>query len=140
VEGELDVAEGSAKKPRIRKSAPTMREKAEEARVKSEKEKPQRLSKARSKAAQPLSKVKLPDNNFGKAVRKVGRAIKRVLSFLVPRYFVNAWRELRLVTWPGRKETWRLTGAVFIFAAVFGALVAGVDKVLDVVFKHLVLK
>ncbi len=70
----------------------------------------------------------------------VFRLVKKVLSWLVPRYFVNAWRELRLVTWPSRRESWRLTSAVFIFAVVFGALLTVVDKGLDDLFKKTVLK
>ncbi len=70
----------------------------------------------------------------------VFRTIKKGLGWLVPRYFVNAWRELRLVTWPSRRETWRLTGAVFIFAIIFGVLLTGVDKGLDDLFKKTVLK
>lgn len=68
------------------------------------------------------------------------KPVRRVLSWLMPRYFVNAWREVRLVTWPTRKETWRLTLAVFVFAIVFGALIAGVDKVIDDIFKRIILR
>ncbi len=68
------------------------------------------------------------------------RSILRPFRWLVPPYFVNSWREVRQVTWPNRRETWRLTLAVFIFAVVFGALIAGVDKILDLLFKHLILK
>ena len=121
------------RKPRVRKSAPTIRERAEVAKTKAEAQKPKRIRTTLSKAARPLGKVKLPQN-------RATSALKKVLGWLVPRYFVNAWREVRLVTWPSRKETWRLTGAVFIFAIIFGALVAVVDKGLDEVFKKLVLK
>jgi preprotein translocase SecE subunit len=58
----------------------------------------------------------------------------------MPSYLKNSWREVRQVVWPNRKETWRLTLAVFVFAVVFGALVAGVDKGLDEVFKKVILK
>ena len=47
---------------------------------------------------------------------------------------------MKLVTWPGRKETRRLTMAVFLFALVFGAVAAIVDKGLDEIFKKTVLK
>lgn len=117
-----------------------MREKAEEARAKAEQDKPARLVKARQTAAKPFVRLRLPDNQLTRILKKIGRGLKKVLGFLVPRYFVNSWREVRQVTWPGRRETWRLTTAVFIFAIIFGALVAGVDKVLDIIFKHLVLK
>lgn len=68
------------------------------------------------------------------------RPIKKLLSFLVPRYFVNSWKEVKLVSWPNRRETWRLTLAVMVFAIVFGSMVAGVDKVLDLLFKEVILK
>lgn len=66
--------------------------------------------------------------------------ILRPFRWLVPPYFVNSWREVKQVTWPNRRETWRLTLAVFIFAVVFGALIAGVDKILDLLFKKVILK
>jgi len=58
----------------------------------------------------------------------------------VPSYFKKSWVELKMVTWPGRRETWRLVGAVFIFTIIFGVLVAAFDKVLDIVFREVVLK
>jgi preprotein translocase SecE subunit len=129
-----------ARKPRIRKTAPTLREQAEAARVKSEKEKPRRVRKVVSSAATPFRKVNPPSNPVTRAIAKGGRGIGKALKWLVPKYFVNSWREVKQVTWPNRKETWRLTTAVFIFAIVFGALVAGVDKGLDAIFKHVILK
>jgi preprotein translocase SecE subunit len=75
-----------------------------------------------------------------RAVIKPLRVVKKYLAWLVPKYFVNSWRELRQVHWPNRRETWRLTLAVFVFAIIFGAMVAGVDKGLDALFKKLVLK
>lgn len=128
------------RKPRIRKSAPTIRERAEAAKTKTEQPKSKRLRPLLSKAASPLTKVSLPENKATSGLKRVGRILAKILGWLIPRYFVNAWREVRLVAWPSRKETWRLTSAVFIFAIVFGALVAAVDKGLDEVFKKLVLK
>jgi len=116
------------KAPRIRKVAPTVRELTEAAAVKAPAKKTRRL-----KVPTPVHKALAP---LGKVLAPVGK----VLKWLTPRYFINSWRELRQVTWPNRRETWRLTLAVFIFAIVFGALVAGVDKGLDVIFKHVVLK
>lgn len=129
-----------AKKQRIRKTAPTVRERVEAAKDKAAEEKPSRLRKRLNSLPKPQKRPHLPNN---KVVSAAGRGLKPVgkaLSWLTPTYFVNAWRELRQVTWPSRRETWRLTLAVFIFAIVFGALVAGVDKGLDEVFKKVVLK
>lgn len=134
--------EESKAKPRVRKTAPTIRERAEAEQAKVEKKsKPGRIRPVLAKAKTPFKKVKRP--SFGwipSPIKTVGRKVGKVLSWLAPRYFVNAWRELRLVVWPSRRETWRLTGAVFIFATVFGAAVFGVDKLLDTIFKHFVLK
>ncbi|MDB5161284.1 MAG: Preprotein translocase subunit SecE [Candidatus Saccharibacteria bacterium] len=128
------------KNPRIRKSAPTLRQRAEAAQAKAEREKPRRVRKALSKAARPVKRLRIPASRIPKPVRAAGRFLAKWLGWLAPSYFVNAWREVRQVTWPSRRETWRLTGAVFIFATVFGAMVAVVDKLLDIVFKNLVLK
>ena len=115
------------KKVRIRK-APTTSEEADTIRAKVDANvEPSKLSGV---------KAKLPKLNIFSFLRP----ILRPLRWLVPIYFVNSWREVRQVTWPTRRETWRLTLAVFIFAVVFGALIAGVDKGLDLLFKKVILK
>jgi preprotein translocase SecE subunit len=134
-----------AKRPKIRKTrvrkAPTLREQAEVARTKSEQaQKPKRARKVASRVGGAFRKTRLTRNPVVKLLAKIGRYILKVLKWLVPKYFINSWREVRLVTWPSRKETWRLTMAVFVFAIIFGAMVAGVDKVLDIIFKKVVLK
>lgn len=129
-----------AKKPRIRKTAPTVRERAEAAQAKAAEQKPRQLKRLAAKAPKPKAKLHLPKNKFFSTVARVLRPVGKLLSKLAPRYFVNSWRELRQVAWPTRRETWRLTLAVFVFATVFGALVAVVDKGLDEVFKKVVLK
>ena len=130
----------SKRRPRIRKSAPTVRERAEAARAKQEQEKPRRARQVLAKSGAPIKWLKLGEKKPVKAAKKPLGVLKKYLSWLVPKYFVNSWRELRQVIWPNRRETWRLTLAVFVFAIVFGALVAGVDKGLDVIFKKVVLK
>jgi preprotein translocase SecE subunit len=130
----------AGKKPRIRKSAPTLREKQEAARIKEEEVKPKGLGKLASRGSAPFKKLRLRDRQVTKTAARIFRPLKKALSWIVPRYFVNSWREVRKVVWPNRRETWRLTLAVFVFAVVFGAMVAGVDKGLDEIFKKLVLK
>lgn len=117
------------RKPRIRNSAPTFREIAEK-----------KSSGEASQKKQRRSRIVSTDNRLIRLVGRLLRPISKVLSWLVPRYFVNSWRELKLVTWPGRRETWRLTGAVFVFAIVFGLMITVVDKVIDRIFKDIVLK
>jgi preprotein translocase SecE subunit len=59
---------------------------------------------------------------------------------LVPRYVRSSFKELKYVTWPGRKQTRDLTTAVLIFALVFGAAIGLVDYGLDKLFKLIFLK
>ena len=66
----------------------------------------------------------------------VGRFLYR---FLIPPYFKNSWKEMRLVTWPDFRQTKRLTVAVIIFSIIFGVLVAVVDFILDKIFKKVIL-
>lgn len=89
------------------------------------------LSSVRSLGAREYHPVKLPDN-------KLGRFLTKRRHF-IPRFFRESWQELRLVTWPNRKETTKLTLAVVIFAVVFGSLVWAVDYGLDKLFKGFLL-
>lgn len=133
--------EGQKKrKPRIRKTAPTVRERAEAAQAQASTKRPGRLMRSLSTAVRPVKKLRLPDNKATRPIKKAVRGASKALSWLVPKYFVNAWRELRQVTWPSRRETWRLTLAVFVFAVVLGLTVAGVDKVLETAFRNFILK
>ncbi len=138
--------ETSKKKPRIRKSAPTIRERVETEQAKSEKAtKPSRAKRLTSKAGRPFKAVvrrrpHLGSNRVTRLLGKVFKPLVWLLNKIAPRYFVNAWREVRQVTWTTRRETWRLTFAVFVFASIFGAIAYGVDKGLDDIFKKFVLK
>jgi preprotein translocase SecE subunit len=130
-------------KPRVRKSAPTVRERMEAARAKEEadsSEKRLRIKPLATKAKSPFNKLHLRDRKATRAIARPLKPVAKVLSFLAPRYLINSWKEVRQVQWPNRRETWRLTLAVGIFAVVFGALVAGVDKGLDELFKKVILK
>lgn len=136
----MTVPQGRLRKPRIRKSAPTVREMAEKAQAEAAIPKRQRRLNVWRATKWPFARIARADNKLTGVLAKVFRPVRKVLGWLVPRYFVNSWRELRLVTWPGRRETWRLTGAVFVFAIVFGVMITGVDKVIDKFFKELVIK
>jgi preprotein translocase SecE subunit len=127
------------KKKRVLKKTETVREKA----VKKEQPiKTKRVHKVASKAKLPFSKarkigakeyhpVKLPDN-------KIGRFLTKTRKF-TPKFFRDAWAEVRQVTWPNRKETIKLTLAVFIFAITFSLLIGVVDYGLDRLFRELLL-
>lgn len=127
------------KKPRRIKKVETVRERAKKADIPA---KPRRVRQVASTAggglravsclgAKEYHPIKLPDN-------RVGRFLTKRRKFL-PRYFREAWAELRQVTWPTRRETIKLTFAVLIFALVFGSLIAAVDYGLEKLFREVLL-
>ena len=89
-----------------------------------------------------LGYIAAPFKWIGHQLAKLGRfKVVRVIGQIVwPKYFRNSWKELRLVTWPNRRETWQLTLAVIIFSVIFGVIIAVVDFGLDKAFKQLIIK
>ncbi len=57
----------------------------------------------------------------------------------VPRYFRESFAEIKKVTWPTRKEAWKLTLAVFIFSAFFTVLTVIVDIIFKLIAERLFL-
>lgn len=114
----------------------SMRDSAAKSRAKAEK--PKKVRKAASAAKKPVSKV-------GAALTKEFHVIEPKNGFftksrkVTPKYFSSAWAELRQVTWPGRKETWRLVFAVFIFAIVLGTVIAVLDYGLEKLLREVIL-
>ncbi len=123
------MADQPAKKKRQIKNPETFRERA---------------AKAVEASGQPkrASQVKQASSHVTGPVRRITSRIFNSAPFriLIPKYFRESWQELKLVTWPNWSEGRRLTVAVLIFAIVFGAVIAGVDWVLDRIFQHLLLK
>ena len=114
-----------ANKSRVRKVATTAKKASGPLRV---------VGRFLSKLAHPFKFLLAPFRT--KPARFVGRILNKVLLI---NYFMSAWKELRQVTWPGRKETRQLTLAVFVFATVFGLMVTLTDYGLDKVFKKVIL-
>jgi len=128
-----------AKKKRVLKKAETVREKAVKKEVV---KKPHRiravsgaikrpLGAAKTIGAKEYHPIKLPNNKVGRFMttnRKV-----------TPKFFREAWAEVKQVSWPNRKETTKLTLAVFAFAIVFGVTIGVVDYGLDKLFRELLL-
>lgn len=115
-----------------RKKQLTVRERAEA----TQNAKPARIRRVGTKVASPLKRVgKLRKKRERKGIRIFGRRIR-----LFPAFIGNAWREIRQVTWPNRRETTRLTIAVFIFALIFALFVGLLDYGLDKLFKEVIIK
>ena len=71
-----------------------------------------------------------------KPFRFIGRFLNKVLFI---QYFRDSYKELRLVTWPSRKQTIQLTFAVFIFAMSLGIAIAALDFGLNKLFELILL-
>lgn len=114
-------------KRRIVKKAETVREKVEKEKI------------ASAKPKKEKGVVRLTLYYISWPLRMLGRGIKKIGRYVVPGYFKKSWEELKQVTWPTWRETWKLTLAVIIFSAVFGALITVVDYGLDKLFKQVLI-
>lgn len=125
------------KKRRIIRTAETLREKAE----RSKGEQAGQAEKKRGIVGWAFFILFWPLRFVGRQLAKLERfKVFRIIGYiLVPPYFRNSFKELQQVTWPNRKETLRLTGAVLAFATVFGILVTAVDYGLEKIFKRILL-
>ncbi len=124
-------------KRRLRPAQASIRERAQAARE----TKPQKISRL-SRIGKAIRKPFGVSHSFlirFKTMRAIGKVLKVIGRILLPYYFRNSWKEIRLVTWPNRRETRRLTLAVLGFAIVFGALVASLDYGLSHLFQSIIL-
>jgi preprotein translocase SecE subunit len=104
------------------------------------KDKPKRIRKAASTAAKPVSKAgDVLTAEYHVLPRKENPGFFTKSRRLTPRYFRESWAELKNVTWPGRKETWKLVFAVFVFALTLGIFIALLDYALDQLFRNVIL-
>lgn len=140
-----ETTKQSTRKPRVRK-VETVRERNQKAmaKVEARASKPEgKLKRFVKKTAgaiyrplrKPLRVLTAPFRT--RPVRFVGRILGKILW---PTYFRNSYREVKQVTWPSRKDTWKLTLAVLIFAVVFGLAAAGTDFVLDKIIRRIVFR
>lgn len=119
------------------KKTQTVRERTENT-----KEPKKRIRKTVKKVALPLKSLKklnakeyhlpLPDN-------KVGNVLKKRVRFF-PKFVSASFAEVKQVTWPNRKDTIKLTLAVFIFAIVFASIVGLLDFGLSKAFEKFIVK
>ncbi len=132
--------DGEKKKRRLRANTQTVRERTEKLQQQSE------APKSQGRISLFFSGFLLPVKALGRLLARIGRFLGKFRVFrwigyvFVPPYVRNSWRELRQVTWPDRRKTLRLTWAVIVFSVAFGLIVAGVDFVLDRVFKEIIVK
>lgn len=69
---------------------------------------------------------------------RLGKFLTKSRS-LIPKYFINSWRELKKVTWPSRKESIQLVGAVVLFTAFFTLVTVAADYVFNLIVERVIL-
>lgn len=109
---------------------------------------------ARKKSEQSKRSIKqvlvVPFIAIGRAASKATKPVRenkvwRKLRSTVLRspfrgYFVDSFRELKKVTWPDRKTSWKLTGVVIVFSVIFSAFTALLDVGFEKLAKQIFLK
>lgn len=133
-----ESADSTKRTKRRVKSVATVREQRSQQSGKTQKRRP--LRKLRGLVAAPFKRIAawgFWQSPLWKPFRFIGKILSYVLFI---GYIRNSFKELKLVTWPDWKQSWRLTWAVLVFSVFFGVIVAVVDFGLDKVFKQLILK
>ena len=98
-----------------------------------------KMSKYAAKVAgvRTVKKGKKPAPKFVRILAKPFRFI--IIPFVaLGKYLAASWRELKLVRWPTRKETWKMTGAVIAFSVGFATLILLLDGLFNWIFKTLI--
>lgn len=87
-------------------------------------------------AAKPATEkdVKSVKKQIENAERKVN-IFKRIGG-----YFKGSWQELKLVRWPDRRATWKMTGALITFTLVFAVVILLLDYGFQQLFQALLSK
>lgn len=133
---DADAKEGV--KSSDKKAKTTLRERNRKAAE--SKQKPKRIRRAAAQAKRPASRIRsILTTEYHVLPRGKGESFFTKSRTATPNYFKDSVNELKNVTWPGRKETWKLVFAVFIFSIVLGIFIALLDFGLEQVFKKVIL-
>lgn len=93
------------------------------------------------KAKKPLPKwlriVLIPFRIIGAVLAFIFKPFRKLLA-PVFRYFKESWQELKLVRWPTRKETWKMTFGVLAFSIAFAIFVTALDAFFNWAFSTLI--
>lgn len=105
------MAKNEKKKPVAKKPASKSATKATTAKAK--------------KQAKPVKAKKVEAKSDKTSSKRTG--IRRILRSPFRGYFASSWRELKEVSWPDRKTTWKLTLIVILFSVIFSVFAASLD-------------
>lgn len=83
-------------------------------------------------------KTKTSPKRISTKTKKSGKANRTNPIRAFGSYIKASFREIRLVKWPTRRETWTMTLAVVIYSLVIIAIVLLFDNVYDWLFKLII--
>jgi preprotein translocase SecE subunit len=97
------------------------------------------LKKAKKAKKMPkwLRIILTPFRILGKILAFILKPLAKVFAPL-GKYFASSWQELKLVRWPTRKETWKMTAGVLIFSISFAIFVTLIDGLFNWIFTTLI--
>ncbi len=124
-----DTPARTPKKRKLRATGETIRERAERG-----------AEKQSSKRSSVWKQIRHYFAFIGITAVFIGKPLKFIGHYVIPPYFRNSWKELKLVTWPNRKQTRQLTLAVIMFSVVLGTFVALLDLGFGKLFKQVIIK
>lgn len=125
----------------VKRKVETVRERADKQQAK--KEKQPRTRKVAAAANRPVKGVravlkreyhpiKLPANKAGRILSKRGR--------IIPKYFVEAGQEVKLVSWPTKRQAASMSFSVIAFSVVIAIVVRLLDFGFEKIFRGVILK
>ena len=109
-------------------------DKAKEARAKADKKAEKKAAKKARRAEKKANRKPMPKWLF--VILTPFRWIAKPFVALA-KYIHESWLEIRQVSWPTRKATWKMTGAVLIYAAIFIVILVVLDMLFKFIFDNL---
>ncbi len=96
---------------------------------------------AKEKISRKEPRFKKPNIKLAKSQNKADKTKKKFIFRFFSKFKVlySPISELKLVTWPDRRTTLRLTSAVVFFSVIFGIMVSLLDWGFELVFKKVFL-
>ena len=112
---------------------------------------------AKSSDTPKITRIKASDNGVKKEKRSILKAVRpekdvasvkkqiadeKKVNVLrrIGGYFKGSWEEIKLVRWPDRRSTWKMTGALIAFTVAFAVVILLLDYGFQALFKALLNK
>lgn len=93
-------------------------------------------SSAKPKKSPKTSKTQKPMPKWLSVITWPFRIITKPFIAL-GRYIKASWREIRQVRWPNRKATWKMTGAILVYAALVLIIILLLDALFTFIFNNI---